>query len=171
MNDRKRGRFERRAGIRFGYLVKQLIDDGWKASAIAAAIGADKGLVATWLRKATNPTAHHNDSRIGITDQTIQGVVDGLGIRSDLLFMPTNGYPNTVKLKDGGERPCAPDELDHKLFKVIDLKEAREKRDVVALQKHAVATDATLDDIKRDLRELTVLVKAALLNGDQRNSR
>jgi len=169
MTERPKKHFDRRAGLRFGYLVKQLIDDGWKARDIADAIGADKGLVATWLKKATNPTSHHNDARKGLTDQTIQGIHDGLGVRSDFLFMSTKGYPSTVKLKDGGERPCEPGELDHKLFKVIYLEEAREKRDIVALQKHAVATDASIADIQRSLRELTELVKQALPRDDKRN--
>lgn len=166
MTDRARKHFERRAGLRFGYLIRQLIDDGWKAVDIAEAIGSDKGLVTTWFKKATKPTSGQNDARKGLTDQTIQGIHDGLGVRSDFLFMSAKGYPNTVRLRDGGERPCEPGELDHKLFKVINIEEAREKRDVASLQKHAVATDAKLDSITTVLKELSAAV-AALSSRDE----
>lgn len=160
MTDRAKRHFERRAGLRFGQLVRQLIDDGWRASDIAAAIGSDKGLVTTWYKKATDPTSHHNDARKGLTDQTIQGIHDGLGVQANYLFMSTKGLPNTVRLKDGGERPCDPGELDHKLFKVIYLEEAREKRDVAALQKHAASTDAKFAAIQTVLERLSEAVAA-----------
>jgi hypothetical protein len=173
MTDRVKKHFERRAGLRFGYLVRQLIDDGWRASDIAAAIGADKGLVTTWHKKATDPTYLHKDARKGLTDQTIQGIHDGLGVQANYLFMSTKGLPNTVRLKDGGERPCEPGELDHKLFKVINLEEAREKRDVAALQKHAAATDAKLDAITTALERLGAAVAALSRDSDDqtRNAR
>lgn len=171
MTDRAKKHFERRAGLRFGYLIRQLIDDGWRASDIAAAIGADKGLVTTWYKKATDPTSRHNPARKGLTDQTIQGIHDGLGVRSDFLFMSTKGQPNTVRLSDGAERPCEPGELDHKLFKVINIEEAREKRDVAALQKHAVATDAKLDSITAVLQQLSIAVAALSRDdGDQKRN-
>lgn len=154
--------------------MRQLIDDGWKAVDIAAAIGADKGLVTTWFKKATEPTSRHNDTRKGLTDQTIQGIHDGLGVQANFLFMSAKGYPNTVRLRDGGERPCEPGELDHKLFKVINIEEAREKRDVASLQKHAVATDARLDSITAVLERLSSAVEALSSRdeGDQkRNTR
>lgn len=63
------------------------------------------------------------------------------------------------------ERPCEPGELDHKLFKVVHLDEARTRRDVVEMKVRQDrqdlrqdATDAKLDRMNRALD----LVAAAL---------
>jgi hypothetical protein len=153
---------KRRAGIRFGYLIRQLLDDGWKASEIAEATQVDRGLITTWHRRVTDPTYTHDGSRNGISDQTIQGIHDGLGVQANYLFMDAKGYPKTVRLADGSERPCEPDEVDHKHFKVAYIEEAREKRDNAAITKRQDAQDIRMDGIESKLDRLTELVLAAL---------
>ena len=164
-----RKQFERRAGLRFGYLVRQLIDDGWKAVQISEATGIDPKLISTWLSRVMNPTLPYDASRNGISDQTIQGIHDGLGVQANFLFMSAKGQPNTVVLKDGSERPCDPDELDHKRYKVADLDAAREKRDVATLKKRADAADERADRMERKLDML--LAALSVQQDDKRNAR
>lgn len=165
-----RKQFERRAGLRFAHLIRQLLDDGWKSHEIAAAIGADRSLVTKWSRKRGDTTSSYDLLRNGITDQTIQGIHDGLRVRSDYLFMSPKGLPQTVRLKNGQERPCEEGELDHKLFL---LEEAREKRDVVDLKRRADVADAKLDALTKAFEQLAAAVSASLLPAadSKRNTR
>lgn len=158
-----RKHYERRAGVRFGHLIRQLIDDGWTVRQIADAVGCDATLVTKWRYRGSS--VPHDVTRKGINDQVIQGVLDGLHVRSDYLFMSPKGYSDKVRLRDGQERPCEPGELDHKLFKVVHLDEARTRRDVVEMKLRQDrqdlrqdATDAKLDRMNRALD----LVAAAL---------
>jgi hypothetical protein len=116
-------------------------------------------------------SASHDVTRKGIRDDVIQGIYDGLGIRSDYLFMPTpKGYPNRVRLKSGDTRPCEKNELDHKDFRVItnveleiarDKKERAEMRSEVADLRSEVRTNsAAVADVAAQLRELLAAMGA-----------
>jgi hypothetical protein len=167
---------ERRAGVRFSHLIRQLVDDGWSTQQIADAIGCDATLITKW-RFRPGSTLPHDVARKGIGDLVIQGIHDGLRVRSDYLFMSPKGQPDKVKLKDGTERPCEPGELDHKPFVVRHIDEARTKRDVADLQKRVDAQESRADRTEARLDRMTLAlekVAAALgvdLGDDKRHTR
>lgn len=143
---------ERRAGVRFGHLIRQLIDDGWTVQAIAEAIGCDPTLVTKWRYRGSS--VPHDPTRKGINDLVIQGILDGLRVEPNYLFMAPKGYSNKVRLADGSERPCEPGELDHKAFKVVQIDEARTKRDVADMKVRMDASDARADRHERILEAI-----------------
>jgi len=156
-------RRERMAGLRFAQLIRQLVDDGMTMTAIAEAIGCDISLVSKW--RLQGMSASHDVTRKGIRDDVIQGIYDGLGVRSDYLFMPTpKGYSNRVRLKSGDTRACDKHELDHKDFRVIthveleiarDKKERAELRSEVAdLRAEVRAGTASNAELQAQVREL-----------------
>lgn len=156
MSGMTRKHYERRAGVRFGHLIRQLHDDGWSTKQIADAIGCDPTLVTKWRYRGSSSA--HDLARKGINDQVITGILEGLRVYPTFLFMPPKGYSDRVRLKDGSERPCEPGELDHKLFKVAHLDDARAKRDVAEVKvrldqqdARQAATDAKVDRIESAL--------------------
>lgn len=140
---------ERLAGLRAGYLFRQLIEDGWSQTAIAEAIGCNVSTV-------NKMVLHLNElsggvGQKGIRDDVIQGIYYGLGVRSDFLFMPTpKGYPKEIRLKGGDTRPAEKHELDHKDFRVITHVEVEQARD----RKERVALRTELDDVRSAVRRL-----------------
>jgi transcriptional regulator with XRE-family HTH domain len=139
------GKHERRAGARFSHLLRQLEEEGWTQTAIAEAIGCHQTLISKWRYRGDIP---HDLTRKGIRDDVIQGIYEGLGIRSDYLFMPRpKGYPNSIKTKDGETRLAAPDELDHRDFKVVSNQEFEAVRE----RKERAAMKAELHDVREQL--------------------
>lgn len=147
---------ERRAGARFSYLLRQLEEEGWSQTAIAEAIGCHQTLISKWWWRGTVP---HDLTRKGIRDDVIQGIYEGLGVRSDFLVMPRpKGYPNEIKLPDGRVRPASADELDYRDFRVVtnvELEQARDKKERAAMR-------SELDDVKRESAENNAMLKQIL---------
>lgn len=145
--------FRRLAGVRFTFLIKQLQEDDpdkWSIQAIADAIGCDRSLVSKWhpdnVRQRREPA-----DRSGLTDLTIQGIHDGLRVSSEYLFMPSSGLPNHVLLRDGTKRPCEPEEVDHKLFR---LEDELVKRKLSKHDQEIVSLHSEMDEMRAMLREL-----------------
>jgi hypothetical protein len=102
--------------------------------------------------------ASHDITRKGLRDDVIQGIYDGLGVRSDYLFMPVpRGYANRVRLKSGDSRVCEKHELDHKDFRVItnvELEIARDKKERAEMRSNQEVMNARLDDLSTKFEKL-----------------
>jgi hypothetical protein len=150
---------QRRAGVRFTYLLRQLEEDGWTQTAVAAAIGCHQTLISKWWWRGALP---YDAAQKGLRDDVIQGVFEGLGVRSDFLFMSKpKGYPNTIKLPSGETRTADPDELDHKDFRVItndEFERARDRKERVALQTRVGALEEQLATNNAQLAQLLSLL-------------
>lgn len=106
-------RRERIAGVRFHYLIRQLMEDGWTATDIARAIGCHQTLISKWGSR------HARNDRAGISDIVIQGIYDGLQVSSDYLFVKVpKDYHGLIRLKNGSTRNAYKNELDHRDFRV-----------------------------------------------------
>lgn len=167
----KRGRM---AGLRFAQLIRQLEDDGWSLSAIAEAIGCSVSLISKTLMQLSELS--DGVVQKGLRDDVIQGIYDGLGVRSDYLFMPTpKGYPNQIRLKGGDTRPADKHELDHKDFRVItnaELEAARDRKERVALRNELDTLRAELRSVSASAAERDAKIDRllAVLGSDDRNS-
>lgn len=153
-------KYKRRAGVRFTYLLRQLDDAGMKQTDIAAAIGCHQTLLSKWWwRGAISPELLQK----GLRDDVIQGIVDGLGIRSDYLFMPTpKDYHQRIRLPNGETRPAEPDELDVNEYKVLvsheQFQAARERKEVSALKAEVKELRDVVDANSRQLAQLLAIL-------------
>lgn len=126
-----------RAAIRFSYLVRQLKELGWIADQkeFAEAIGRSTSLVSQMVRLETA-------GRNGLTDGTIQGIVDAYQISSDYLFLSDEQIAKrygdrakVVQLPDGSTRPCQPGEVDAQLFSLAQQRDVQNEQRIVQLEK------------------------------------
>lgn len=148
--------FRRLAGLRFTYLIKQLQEedpDKWSIQAIADAIGCHRSLVSKWhpdnVRERREPP-----DRSGLTDLVIQGIHDGLGVGSEFLFMSSKGLPKHVILRNGAQRPCGEDEVDHKLFRLDEERLKVEVKRQAALSAEQAKEMAAMREEMSEMRAL-----------------
>lgn len=131
-----------------------------KQTDIAAAIGCHQTLLSKWWwRGAISPELLQK----GLRDDVIQGIVDGLGIRSDYLFMPTpKDYHQRIRLPNGETRPAEPDELDVSEYKVLvsheQFQAARERKEVAALKDRVTGLETQLATTNRQLAQLLAIL-------------
>lgn len=153
-------KYKRRAGVRFTYLLRQLEAAGMTQTAIATAIGCHQTLISKWWWRGEISAELIQK---GLRDDVIQGIVDGLGIRSDYLFMPTpREYHKRIRLPSGETRPADPDELDASEFKVLVSNEqfqaARERKEVAALKSEMADLRETVEANSRQLAQLLAIL-------------
>ena len=86
----------------------------------------------------------------------MQGIHDGLRVSSEFLFMASQGLPNHVLLRDGTKRPCAPDEVDHKLF-ILD--DERVKVQVKQTAQKVGVHDKEITSLRDEVAELRALLR------------
>lgn len=135
-----------RAAIRFSHFVGQLKELGLIADQkdFARAIGRSPSLVSNMVRLETA-------GRSGLTDLTIQGIVDAYEISSDFLFLSDEQIAQrfgdrakVVALPDGTTRPCKPGEVDAQLFSLSHQRD-------VENEKKLREQGARLDSVERKL--------------------
>lgn len=153
-------RYKRRAGVRFTYLLRQLEAAGMTQTAIATAIGCHQTLISKWWWRGEISA---DLIQKGLRDDVIQGIVDGLGIRSDYLFMPTpREYHKRIRLPNGETRPADPDEVDASEFKVLVSNEqfqaARERKEVTALTARVNGMEDKLEAVSSQLAQLLAIL-------------
>lgn len=153
------GKYNRRAGVRFTYLLRQLEEEGWTQTAIAEAIGCHQTLISKWWWRGA---ISHELTQKGLRDDVIQGITDGLRIRSDYLFMPTpKEYHHWIRLPSGETRPVDTDELDYRDFKLVtnaEFQQAREHKRLTVLEKRVESLEAELKSNNRQLAQLLALL-------------
>lgn len=152
-------KYPRRAGLRFAHLIRQLEDEGWTQTAIAAAIGCHQTLISKCAYRGGDP---HEYTQKGLRDDVIQGIFEGLGVRSDLLFMPRpKDYPNRIRLPSGEYRPAEPEELDHHDFRVIshaEVEAARDRKERGAMKDDIRELQKQMAETNRQVAQLVALL-------------
>lgn len=152
-------RFKRRAGIRFTFLLRQLSEAGKSQTEIADAIGCHQTLISKWWwRGEISPELIQK----GLRDDVIQGITDGLGYRSDLLFMPRpKNYHGRIKLPNGETRPAEPEELDASEFRLVTNEEfqtARDRKEVAGIKAEIEDLRETVEANSRQLAQLLAIL-------------
>ena len=159
MND---GKHQHRAGVRFSYLLRQLDEAGMSQTAIADAIGCHQTLISKWWWRGSIGA---DLTQKYLRSDVVQGIVDGLGIRSDYLFMPTpREYHKRIRLPNGETRPADPDELDHTEFKLItneQMQAARERKEVKEVRAEVADLRRTVEANNRQLAQLLALLASS----------
>lgn len=152
-------KYQRRAGVRFTYLLRQLEAAGMTQTAIANAIGCHQTLISKWWWRGEISA---DLIQKGLRDDVIQGIVDGLGIRSDYLFMPTpRDYHKRIRLPNGETRPADPEELDASEFKLVtneQFQDARTRREVQGVKNELAELRATVEANSRQLAQLLAVL-------------
>lgn len=153
------GKYKRRAGVRFTYLLRQLEASGMTQTAIAEAIGCHQTLISKWWWRGA---ISYELLQKGLRDDVIQGVVDGLGIQANYLFMPTpRDYHSRVRLPNGETRPAEPDELDASEFKVVtnaQFQDARTRKEVQSVRSEVAELRETVEANSRQLAQLLAIL-------------
>jgi len=139
--------------------LRQLEEEGWSQTAIAEAIGCHQTLISKWWWRGETP---HDLTRKGLRDDVIQGIYEGLGVRSDYLVMPRpKGYPHEIRLPNGETRPASSDELDHRDFRVVTNQEfeaARAKKETAEMRSRVDTLERQLQETNRQLAQLLALL-------------
>lgn len=128
-------------------------------TAIATAIGCHQTLISKWWYRGEISAELLQK---GLRDDVVQGIVDGLGIRSDYLFMPTpRDYHKRIRLPNGETRPADPDELDageFKLFTNAQFQDARERKEVAGIKAEMADLRETVEANSRQLAQLLAIL-------------
>jgi hypothetical protein len=124
-----------RAAVRFSHFVRQMSERGVEQQELAKAIGRSGSLISKLQRVETS-------GRTGLTDLTIQGLVDAYNLSSDFLFLSDEQIAKrfgdrakVVALPDGTTRPVQPGEVDAQLFSLQLQREVANERRIVSLEK------------------------------------
>ena len=153
------GKYQRRAGVRFTYLLRQLEDAGMTQSAVASAIGCHQTLISKWWWRGA---ISYELLQKGLRDDVIQGIVDGLGIQANYLFMPTpRDYHKRIRLPNGETRPADPDELDASEFKLVtneQFQDARTRKEVQSVRSEVAELRETVEANSRQLAQLLAIL-------------
>lgn len=170
-----KAKYNRRAGVRFTFLLRQLEEEGWSQTAIADAIGCHQTLISKWWWRGA---ISYDLTQKGLRDDVIQGIYEGLHVRSDYLVMPTpKDYHKRIRLPSGETRPAEPDELDHREYKVVVTNEqferARDRKEVAAVKSDVASVKTDMaelrDEVKANSAQLAQLL--ALLAKDAKSGR
>lgn len=128
-------------------------------TAIATAIGCHQTLISKWWYRGEISAELLQK---GLRDDVVQGIVDGLGIRSDYLFMPTpRDYHKRIRLPSGETRPADPEELDageFKLFTNEQFQSARERKEVAGIKAEISELRDTVEANSRQLAQLLAIL-------------
>lgn len=128
-------------------------------TAIATAIGCHQTLISKWWWRGEISA---DLIQKGLRDDVVQGIVDGLGIRSDYLFMPTpKDYHQRIRLPNGETRPADPDEMDAADFRFVSNEQfqaARERKEVSALKAEVRELRDVVDANSRQLAQLLAIL-------------
>lgn len=146
-----------RAAIRFSHFVRQMSERGIEQQDLARAIGRSGSLISKLQRVETS-------GRTGLTDLTIQGLVDAYNLSSDFLFLSEEQIAKrfgdrakVVVLPDGNARPCAPGEVDAQLF---SLDAARQSKREAEYERKIAENAAETRELRKQVSDLTATVQA-----------